>query len=126
MTSSTQKLRAAFLLAAIGLFLPAAGAAQEIMPEPGSAHASAAAALQPEAGSVGLFASSDSMAETIDRSESLAAPTSLVQTTTRGSVPLMAAGGTLLLAGALVGGDAGTILMVGGAGVLAWGVYLHF
>ena len=44
----------------------------------------------------------------------------------RGSVPLMAAGGVLLVAGAVIGGDAGTLVMVGGAGVLAWGVYLHF
>jgi hypothetical protein len=38
----------------------------------------------------------------------------------------MAAGATLLVAGAIIGGDAGTIVMVGGAGLLAWGAYLHF
>ena len=43
-----------------------------------------------------------------------------------GPVSLMAAGGVLLFAGAIIGGDAGTLVMVGGAGALAWGAYLYF
>ena len=42
------------------------------------------------------------------------------------SIGLMIAGGALFVAGAIVGGDAGTILMVGGAGIGAYGLYLHF
>jgi len=42
------------------------------------------------------------------------------------SVALMVAGGALFVAGAIVGGDAGTLLMVGGAVVGAYGVYLYF
>ncbi len=42
------------------------------------------------------------------------------------SVALMVAGGALFVAGAIVGGDAGTLLMVGGAGVGAYGLYLYF
>ena len=41
-------------------------------------------------------------------------------------VPLMVAGGVLLVAGAIAGGDAGTLLIVGGAGVGAWGAYVYF
>jgi hypothetical protein len=42
------------------------------------------------------------------------------------SVALMIAGGALFVAGAIVGGDAGTLLMVGGAGIGAYGIYLYF
>lgn len=41
-------------------------------------------------------------------------------------VPLMTAGAVLFVAGAIVGGDAGTVLMIGGAGIAAYGVYLYF
>ncbi|MGH7469100.1 MAG: hypothetical protein ACRENP_14180 [Longimicrobiales bacterium] len=42
------------------------------------------------------------------------------------SVALMIAGGAVFLAGAIIGGDAGTLLMVGGAVVGGYGLYLHF
>jgi hypothetical protein len=38
----------------------------------------------------------------------------------------MVAGGILFVAGAIVGRDAGTILMLGGAGVGAYGAYVYF
>ena len=41
------------------------------------------------------------------------------------ALPLIAAGLVLLISGAIVDGDAGTILMVGGAGITAYGVYLY-
>lgn len=41
-------------------------------------------------------------------------------------IPLMAAGAVLFFAGAIIGDDAGTVLMLGGAGVAAYGVYLYF
>ncbi|MBX6364708.1 MAG: hypothetical protein IRZ00_12640 [Gemmatimonadetes bacterium] len=40
-------------------------------------------------------------------------------------IALMAAGGALFVAGAIVGGDAGTLLMVGGAGIGAYGIYIY-
>ncbi|HET9982573.1 MAG TPA: hypothetical protein VFQ38_03265 [Longimicrobiales bacterium] len=40
-------------------------------------------------------------------------------------IPLMAAGGALFVAGAIIGGDAGTLLMVGGAGIGAYGIYIY-
>jgi hypothetical protein len=42
------------------------------------------------------------------------------------SVALMIAGGALFLAGILTDGDAGAVLMVGGAVVGAYGLYLYF
>jgi hypothetical protein len=42
------------------------------------------------------------------------------------SVALMVAGGALFVAGAIAGGDVGGVLMLGGAIVGAYGVYLHF
>jgi len=44
----------------------------------------------------------------------------------RRGIPLMVAGGALFVAGAIIGDDAGTILMLGGAGVGAWGLYVYF
>lgn len=41
-------------------------------------------------------------------------------------VAFMAAGGALFLAGAIIGGEAGTLVMVAGAGIGAYGVYLYF
>ena len=41
-------------------------------------------------------------------------------------VPYMIAGGVAFLAGAIVGDDAGTILMLGGAGVGAYGAFVYF
>ena len=43
--------------------------------------------------------------------------------TSRG-VPLMIVGGAALLLGAIIGGDPGTIVMVGGAGIGLYGLYL--
>jgi hypothetical protein len=44
----------------------------------------------------------------------------------RGGMPLMIAGGALFVAGLIAGGDAGTILMIGGGAVGAYGLYLYF
>jgi len=38
----------------------------------------------------------------------------------------MVAGAALFVAGIIAGGDAGAVLMLGGAGIGAYGVYLHF
>jgi hypothetical protein len=42
------------------------------------------------------------------------------------SVALMIAGGALFVAGAIAGDDVGGLLMLGGAVIGAYGVYLHF
>ncbi len=82
--------------------------------------------LTPDSGAVEFLGSGGGLAESRAELNGTREAPFRVQARSRGSVPLMAAGGTLLVAGAVIGGDAGTLLMVGGAGVLAWGVYLHF
>src|SRR5687768_2028642 len=41
------------------------------------------------------------------------------------SQTLMIVGGAMFLAGAVIGGDAGTIIMIGGAGIGLWGLYQY-
>jgi hypothetical protein len=43
----------------------------------------------------------------------------------RRSEVLMIVGGAIFLAGAIIGDDAGTIIMIGGAGVGIYGLYLY-
>ena len=43
----------------------------------------------------------------------------------RRSETLMIVGGAIFLAGAIIGDDAGTIIMIGGAGVGIYGLYLY-
>jgi hypothetical protein len=38
----------------------------------------------------------------------------------------MIAGGAMFLAGAIIGDDGGTLLLLGGLGVGAYGVYVYF
>lgn len=40
-------------------------------------------------------------------------------------VPLMVGGGILFVAGAIIGHDGGTLLMIGGAGIGAYGAYIY-
>ena len=48
------------------------------------------------------------------------------QVRNRRGVPYMVAGGILFVAGAIAGGDAGGLLMLGGAGVGAYGAYIYY
>lgn len=41
-------------------------------------------------------------------------------------LPLMIAGGALFVAGLIAGGDGGTVLVIAGAGIGAYGLYLYF
>lgn len=50
----------------------------------------------------------------------------LPQARNRRGVPFMVTGGVLFLAGAIIGNDGGTILMIGGAVVGAYGTYVYF
>ena len=59
--------------------------------------------------------------------QSAATPTNATPAPRRGDQPtaLMIVGGAAFLAGAIIGGDAGTIIMVGGAAVGLYGLYLY-
>jgi hypothetical protein len=48
------------------------------------------------------------------------------QARNRSGVPLMVAGGALLLGGAIAGGDGGTILMLSGVVIGSYGTYRYF
>ena len=48
-----------------------------------------------------------------------------VQQRLRRSETLMIVGGAIFLAGAIIGDDAGTIIMIGGAGIGIYGLYLY-
>lgn len=50
----------------------------------------------------------------------------LPQVRNRRGIPFMIAGGAMFLAGAIVGGDGGTLLLLGGVGVGAYGAYVYF
>lgn len=58
--------------------------------------------------------------------ESVAKVSAGAQAARGGDFAYMIAGGALFVAGLLVGGDAGTILVLAGAGIGAYGIYLHF
>lgn len=48
------------------------------------------------------------------------------QARNRRGVPYMVAGGILFVAGAIAEGDGGTLLMLGGAGIGAYGAFIYF
>jgi hypothetical protein len=52
-------------------------------------------------------------------------PVTVAAARSSNSAALMIVGGAAFLAGAIIGGDAGTIIMVGGAGIGLYGLYLY-
>jgi hypothetical protein len=50
----------------------------------------------------------------------------LPQVRNRRGIPWMIAGGALFLAGAIIGDDGGTLLILGGIGAGAYGAYVYF
>jgi hypothetical protein len=62
-----------------------------------------------------------------DATQSATTPTNATPAVRHGdqSTALMIVGGAAFLAGAIIGGDAGTIIMVGGAAVGLYGLYLY-
>jgi hypothetical protein len=50
----------------------------------------------------------------------------LPQARNRRGVPFMIAGGAMFLVGAIVGDDGGTLLLLGGVGLGAYGAYVYF
>ena len=56
--------------------------------------------------------------------QTVTAPLSITTQQGRGTnVALMVVGGAAIVLGAVIGGDAGTLMMIGGAGVGLWGLY---
>ena len=114
----------AFLTCAV-LALPSTSRAQSLTTEPSSPATVVTASVNaPTAGptldgaTVGIK-HADAQATT--------APTNATPAARRGDQPtaLMIVGGAAFLAGAIIGGDAGTIIMVGGAAVGLYGLYLY-
>lgn len=52
-------------------------------------------------------------------------PVTVAATHSSNSTALMIVGGAAFLAGAVIGGDAGTIIMIGGAAVGLYGLYIY-
>jgi hypothetical protein len=50
----------------------------------------------------------------------------LPQVRNRRGIPWMIAGGAMFLVGAIIGDDGGTLLLLGGIGVGAYGAYVYF
>lgn len=100
--------------------LEAAAATVEHIPVPLTAERAPAAAGEQAAPRIPMrrFAEAPVIAEEV------AAP--VMQARNRRGIPLMAAGLGLLVAGAIIGGDTGTIVMVSGAAIGAYGMYLYF
>lgn len=61
----------------------------------------------------------------VEPSASLASPAPMRRADSRRSRSLMIIGGAALLGGAIIGDDAGTIIMLGGLGVGLYGLYLY-
>lgn len=62
----------------------------------------------------------------VERSWSFRRPAALFQARDRSGIPYMVAGGALFVAGAFVGDTGGSLLMVGGAGIGAYGLFVYF
>ena len=113
------------LLTCAILALPSISRAQSLSTETSSPATVVTASVQaPTAGptldgaTVGIRHSADQSATT---------PTNATPAVRHGdqSSALMIVGGAAFLAGAIIGGDAGTIIMVGGAAVGLYGLYLY-
>jgi hypothetical protein len=117
------------VLVLAGLGVPTAGQAQTpgaLLPvvdaTPTPPIASPRERLSPWAGAAELFPPASAQAAEV----SFAPPVLQARSRDRRGVPLMVAGGILFVAGAITGDDVGTILMLGGAGIGAWGAYIYF
>jgi hypothetical protein len=113
-----------FVLAAAALFAPRISRAQGMTTSEPSAvpvvTASVAAPSGPtlDATTIGIHHSAD---------EAVTSRADVGAAVRHGNQPtaLMIVGGAAFLAGAIIGGDAGTIIMVGGAAVGLYGLYLY-
>jgi hypothetical protein len=101
-------LAATVMLAAVAAVPTARAQASETQPSSGPTILAASAAVRPN------LRMDASIPRALDVRQQL-----------RRSETLMIVGGAILLAGAIIGGDAGTIIMIGGAGVAIYGLYLY-
>lgn len=109
------------LTAFAALALPRAGSAQEIAVPAPAQQAVTTPATGPsiDAATVGVRA---------EQNVQIPVKGTVVAQARRGTndaTALMIVGGAAFLAGAVIGGDAGTIIMIGGAGVGLYGLYLY-
>jgi hypothetical protein len=122
------------LLIAGGLAMPGLASSQTLAAMDGAAmvdaapvESAAAEQLRPVATSVALFAP----ARAQSRFGEGAGPYRQIEIEVEDDrdedgIPFMIAGGILFIAGAIAGDDVGTILMLGGAGVGAYGAFIYF
>jgi hypothetical protein len=95
-------------LAALSLVPSASAQGTDVSPVTGPTVLAASAALRPD------LRMDASVPRALDVRQQL-----------RRSEVLMIVGGAIFLAGAIIGDDAGTIIMIGGAGVGIYGLYLY-
>jgi len=114
----------AFLTCAL-VALPSVSRAQGISTEPSSPALVVTASVQAPAAGPTLDGATVGIRH--NDSQSVTTPTNATPAVRRGdqSSALMIVGGAAFLAGAIIGGDAGTIIMVGGAAVGLYGLYLY-
>jgi len=113
------------LLTCAVLALPAVSRAQDITTEPSSPATVVTASVPAPAAGPTLDGATVGIRHSVDQAS--ATPTNATPAVRRGdqSTALMIVGGAAFLAGAIIGGDAGTIIMVGGAAVGLYGLYLY-
>lgn len=113
------------LLTCAILALPSISRAQSLSTEPSSPATVVTASVQAPTAGPTLDGATVGIRHSVDQSATT--PTNATPAVRHGdqSTALMIVGGAAFLAGAIIGGDAGTIIMVGGAAVGLYGLYLY-
>lgn len=113
------------LLACAALALPSVSRAQSIAADQPSPATIVTASVDAPAAGPTLDGATVGIRHAAE--QSVTSPTNATPAARRGDQPtaLMIVGGAAFLAGAIIGGDAGTIIMVGGAAVGLYGLYLY-
>jgi len=113
------------LLACAALALPSIARAQSITTEPASPATVVTATVEAPTAGPTLDGATVGIRHT--DSQATTSPTNATPAPRHGDQPtaLMIVGGAAFLAGAIISGDAGTIIMVGGAAVGLYGLYLY-
>jgi hypothetical protein len=112
-------------IAAAALSMSSIASAQSIAPEQPSPATVVTASVQ--APSAGPTLDDATVGIRHNATQAATTPTNATPAVRHGdqSTALMIVGGAAFLAGAIIGGDAGTIIMVGGAAVGLYGLYLY-
>lgn len=128
------RVRLPFVLLVAGGLLAPSAASSQTAPEPLTVAAAempatamtAAEQLRPSAGAAALFTFAPVQEREPFRLDAARQIDIDVDDNDDGGVPFMIGGGILFIAGAIAGGDAGTILMLGGAAAGAYGAFVYF